>query len=383
LLDLHKDDLNEMGEDKAIEEKIRDLLILNRLDNIEPLFMQDRPLLQKFDKAKTSGKGLEGLIERVYIRINHHFMVINEPDKKIAKLRDIEMITSRLADREMQKGEILHLSKGYFYVDHVIIGGGAYISILRDVKGVNTPKIICRGTAMRPTATGGLKSGINDILLEIGTMGVKNIWPELSKYLIENKIGSVELLGKSLGGAHAQELAILIEGINGVEIKKLITCCSVGAGESINNLFKKEILQNRMRPFKIQVIRNGGSEDQIDYIPTIGGVHLGEGSSSEQCKIKVCYIQPGNEEVGFLTTHPNRYNLIKRFLFTLSNGHSRQTTLKEFKWKIIDESQINEHLSIGNQLEKIRKCLAYTIHFLTLSTLNAQSFTSYFYLKKN
>ncbi len=163
-------------------------------------------------------------------------MVINESNKKIAELRDIEMLTSRLADREMQIGEIIHLNDGYFYVDHVLIGGGAYV----------------------------------------------------------------------------QELVLLIESINHIEIKKLITYCSVGVGEAINNLFINETLQNRMKPFQIQVVRNGGgSKDQMDYIPTMGGVHLGEGSSPEQCKIEVCYIQPGNEEVGLLSNNLSACDLIK------------------------------------------------------------------------
>lgn len=382
LFDLHKEDLDKTKASKAIDENIRDLIIFKESDNIESLFMKDRPLLQEFDNAKTSGKGFEGLIERVYIRILHHFMSIKEGDKKIAKLCDIEMLTSRLADREMQKGEIVLLSNGYFYVDQVIIGGGAYISILKDIEGIKPPKIICRGTAMRRTATEGLKSGVNDLLLEVGMMGIKKIWPPLSQYLKENKISSVEILGKSLGGAYAQELAILIEGILGIEIKQLITFCSVGVGEAINNLFKKEILHKRKTTFNILVLRNGGSIDQIDYIPVVGGVHLGEGTASTECKIKICYIQPGNGEVNYLSDYSKWHKLFRRFLASFRGGHSRQTTLKEFNYKIVDDSQINAHLRMGNQLEKVRKSFAYTLHTLTLRHLNSHSFNSYFYLQR-
>lgn len=38
------------------------------------------PLIKDFkiDKAKTSGKGFDGLIERVYLTMHHHFKVIEE-----------------------------------------------------------------------------------------------------------------------------------------------------------------------------------------------------------------------------------------------------------------------------------------------------------------
>lgn len=385
MLDFQVADLNEMDKKADIDAKFRHLLIYNKLEEVESLFMSSTPLLQKFkiDRATTSGKGFEGLVERIFIRIQHHFMVIQETDKKAAEIRDVELLTSRLADREMQKGELIHLSDGYFYVDHIFIGGGAYVSVLKDVQGINTPKIICRGTAMRRTATGGLKSGINDVLLEIGTLGVKSIWSDLSKYLIANQIKSVELLGKSLGGAFAQELALLIEGIDGIEIKKLTTFCSVGVGEAINNLFKTEILQKRAKPFELQVLRNGGSsQEQVDYIPTIGGVHLGEGSSPEQCKVEVYYIQPGDQEVGFFSLR-SWFNLIRNFFLSFRYAHCRQTTLEKFSWKKVEDDRVQEHLNIGNRLEKIRKCFAYIIHFFTLCLLNGRSFASFFYVKRN
>lgn len=122
-------------------------------------------------------------------------------------------------------------------------------------------------------------------------MGVKNIWPNLSKDLKDNNINTVEILGKSLGGAHAQELAVLIEGVLKIRVDKLTTYCSVGTGRKINNLFKSEILAKRSTPFNIQVIRNGGdgSDDEVDYIPAVGGEHLGA-DAGDKYKIEVTYI---------------------------------------------------------------------------------------------
>jgi hypothetical protein len=384
LLDVQKKDLDELPGHQSVEGKFRQLIFFDSLKDIESSLMGccPDPNIFKMDRAQTSGKGFEGLIERIYISMQHHFKVIEENNKIAAELRDIEMLTSRLADRE---GSVFHLNEGYFYVDKVFIGGGAYISILQDVEGFKTPKIICRGTAMRRTATDGLKTGLNDILLEIGIMGIKNIWDALSKYLKESQITSIEILGKSLGGAHAQELAILIEGMDKIKVEKLITLCSVGVGKDINNLFKKEVLEKRESPFKIQVIRNGGrSNTEMDYIPAVGGDHLGEETPQEKCAIEVCYIQPGKEEVGIYPTQTGWFDLTRNLLRSFSLSHCRQTTLQEFSWKKINgRTQINEHLRIGNQLEIIRKCFAYIIHFLTLFLLNGKSFTSFFYAQQN
>lgn len=43
---------------------------------------------------------------------------------------------------------------------------------------------------------------------------------------------------------------------------------------------------------KMCVIRNGGddSKKELDYIPYIGGVHIGEGSDKAQCEIDLYYI---------------------------------------------------------------------------------------------
>jgi hypothetical protein len=250
---------------------------------------------------------------------------------------------------------------------------------LKDLNGIKTPKLVCRGTAMRRTATEGFNSAINDILLEIGTMGIKQLWPELSKYLQTNRISSIEILGKSLGGAQAQELAILMEGVDLIEVKKLTTFCSVGVGEDINSLFKKMILQNRKSPFEMQVIRNAGrTQSEVDYVPVVGGVHLGEKVPLEKCHIEVCYIHPGREGAIIYPKNPGLLNLIRNFMGSFGNAHCRQTTLNEFSWHTIQgRDHIDEHLRFGSQLERIRKGCAYAINCLTGFWLNGKSFTSF------
>lgn len=387
LSDVQKEDLIEFCHPQGPREAFRQLTIFSCMEDFESSLMGFGPKRNdlEIDRATTSGKGFEGLVERIYITMHHHFRVLEETNRKAAELREVEFLTSRLADREIQEGSVLHLNEGCFYVDKVLVGGGAYISILRDIEGEKTPVLVCRGTAMRRTATGGLQSGINDALVEIGTMGIRSQWSELSKYLKNSQIKSIKLLGKSLGGAHVQGLAILIEGLDGIKVEKLTTFCSVGVGRKINALFEKEVLEKRETPFEVQIIRNGDQKrEKIDTIPAIGGVHLGEGSSPEKCKIEVSYIQPGDEEVGIYPENPGLLESIRNFLGSFRYGHCRQTTLDKFRWKTIDDrNQINAHLRVGNRLETIRLMFAYTLHVLTLFLLNGWSFSSYFYRQRD
>jgi hypothetical protein len=388
LMNIQKEDLVKYPNSAAsssIDNIYKQLLLFNNIAEVENALMGFQPKSLLMDRVKTSGDGLEGLIECVYIFMQHHFHVIQEQNQKAAELRDIEMLTSRFADREIRHDSVVHLSDGYFYVDTKVSGGGAYVYLLKDVEGKQIPKLVCRGTAMRRTATQGLMSGVNDVLIEIGTVGVKSVWPALSYHLREKKITSLNILGKSLGGAHAQELAILIEGTLGIKVEKLITNCSVGVGRHISTLFKKEILANRSTPLPIQVIRQGGkSLDQLDHIPAVGGVHLGEGTSPEKCDVEVCYIQPGDDEVGIYPVNNGWFGLIKSFFSSFSMSHCRQTTLQRFRWKKIEnKEEINQHLGLGNKFETIRLCFAYAVHVLSIFLLNRSSFTSFFLSQKN
>ncbi len=278
---------------------------------------------------------------------------------------------------------MLHLHDGYFFVDKVFVQGGAYVSVLRDLEQKLPAKIVCRGTALRPTATDGFRSGLNDALVQIGTLGITSIWPSLSKYLKDNKITDVEILGKSLGGAHAQELAVLVEGVHKINVKKLTTYCSVGVGKEINNLFQKEIANTRNTPFNIHVIRNGGNAaDEADAIPAVGGVHLGEGLPKEKCQIEIDYIHSGRGKVNTLATTGSFFALPKNFIASFNTGHCRQSTLDEFSWNTIDDHiEKNEHLRIGEQLETIRKYAAHALNYATFLQINT-SFDKFFYDQK-
>ena len=157
------------------------------MEQFEHVFLDHAPEATSFvdDKAKTSGKGFEGLCERVYLQWHHYFTIQQECDPEKHEIRQAEFLTSRMADREFQEGSYIYLGKKeVFQVDKMVISSGAYISILKDISNPSKIKIVCRGTAMRRTATDGLSSGLNDLQYEMGNGGVQATWPMISEYLI-------------------------------------------------------------------------------------------------------------------------------------------------------------------------------------------------------
>lgn len=387
LLDIQKADLDEMDSSLSIQEKYQQLVGYNSFEEFEQAFRKFRLSMDHFriDKSKTSGQGMQGLAEKDFLAIQHHFKVEEgkNRDPKAAQIRDAEMLTSRMADREIKKGSVFHLSDGYFYVDKIFVSGGAYVSVLRDLEGNKPPKLVCRGTALRPNARDWWKTGVNDILNEMGSWGAKSVWPGLSLYLRENKIDQVEFLGKSLGGAHAQELAVLVEGVLGVEVKKLVTVGSVGVGGAVNELFIREVLSRRDKnnPFVIEVIRNGGqTEEEIDFIPALGGVHLGAGCDKDLCDARVYYVQPGQAAAGIYPEKVDWLTAVKGVLRSLGSVHCRQTTLQDFTWTVLtDSKEVDDHLSKGkSSVNNIRECVAYLIDWSTAFALNGLWLNFYF-----
>lgn len=337
-----------------------------------------------FDKPKTSGKGILGLAEKVFLAVHHHFMVEGESDKEKGHIRDVEFLTSRFADREMRENEVVHLQDGYFYVDRLFAKRGAYVVVLIDIENTMPPKIVCRGTALRSNATVGYASGVNDLQMEAGIEGVAAIWPALSEYLKGSGITEVEVLGKSLGGAHAQLLAVLIEGTLSIKIKRLITYCSIGISRDINQLFCREILAKRSEPFQIEVIRNGGTSlDEIDFVPLVGDLHLGAGylhktimsaDDKRACQVTMSYIHTENT-IRSIPVVTDFLSSFKQFTRSFGGSHCRQSTLDQFFVKTItDPAEIDGQLEIPNHLEPVRQVVSSVLNFISAGELNKWTF---------
>lgn len=383
MLDIQKPDIDQLS--GSISDRFNQLMIFPSMQEFEAAMLQNDPEAAKWtdiEGVNTSGQGLIGLAQRVFLSLSLHFKIQDASQKKekqAVALKEVEVLTTGLADREFQPGNVLHLRQGFFYVDQVFIGGGAYVSVLRDFEKEDRCQIVCRGTAARPEAIQGKESQTNNLLREIGSRGVQAVWPDLSRYLREKAIKSVRILGKSLGGGQDQQLAVLIEGILGITIEKVITCCSVGAGDGVNEVFAREVLEKRTssNPFKIWVVRNGGSEQNLDYVITVGGDHLGKGLLGPKCKVRVTYVQSVTGPSGiYPDSPPNTLILINRLRTSLPRSHCDQMTLRSFTWtEVTEEKLINYHLGVGNHLEPFRRSIAGLASFFIS---NGEPFTVFF-----
>lgn len=380
LLNPHRDDFSlDSGKAKYVGP------LPTTMTNLRAVLKGLLPKMSDFyvDKAQTSGKGFKGLIERFCIMLKHSNTVHDSQKRGSIEVTEAEFLTSRFADREMQEDFVIALKDGLYVVDKVFTKDGAYVSVLKDLANKNPPKIICRGTAGRRNATEGFNSVLNDLLIEIGSRGTKGVWPDLCTYLQDNNIKEVEILGKSLGGAHAMGLSVLIEGLLGIRIKKLTTTCSVGAGY-LKDLFRTEVLAKRTQedPFIVHPVRNGGeTEKDVDYIPAVGGEHLGEGVSEGACKTTVTYIG-SSENFVIPSLSIGLIPLALRFFASFSAPHCRQYTLGNFTCNNLTGEEAQKHLRLGNLFEKARLVLAYFIHFATFTFFNGSSFAKFYQEQK-
>lgn len=357
------------------------------LKTLNSAFLGQEPPLSDFtiDRALSSGKGFRGLVERVFLNAYSWINYKKHSDKIKQEIIVAETLSSQLADREFQEGTIVSIEHTYYCVDKVFVKGGAYVSILKDLKGINPPKLICRGTAARPTSTDAVNTLLNDLQIEIGTKGVKAVWPDLADYLKSNNITHIEIYGKSMGGGQAMAFSVLIEGILNIKIQKLVTFASVGAGH-LKDIFNREILSKRAEsnPFVLDVLRIAGTTDkETDFIPIVGGVHLGEGVPEEytnRCQARVIYIQPGEDEVNPFPLNIGFIRRIAGFIRSFAYAHCRQTTLGNFSYKVINDCA--EHLRMGLIFERWRLAFAYIIHFFTFGQFNGDSFASFYEAQK-
>ena len=340
-------------------------LNFSTMDQLENIFLDHAPASASFveDKAKTSGKGFEGLSEKVYLQWHHYFATQQEEDPEKLEIRQAEFLTSRMADREFQEGTYVYLGKSeVFQVDKTVVASGSYISILKNISDPSKVKIVCRGTAMRRTATDGLMSGLNDLQYEIGNGGIQAAWPMVFEYLSQQNVREIEIYGKSLGGAHAQRLAILIMKLPDCELTSLTTVCSVGAGVEAEALFKSYVEQDkRYHQLRQIIIRNGGNtKDEADYIPCLGGDHLGSTVDAKYLDLRLYYIHPTAAQISPPHDNLNVFQYGMRLAASFSSAHVRQTTFTDFSYQRLDDRvAIQSALNMGLALERPRRWIAY------------------------
>ena len=385
----------------AVFQKGESLMHFRTIEEMERLFLDKGPNKEKFryDKAKNCGKGFSGLCDKVYLQWLHYFSVnTSTEDRNKTKIREAEFLTGRLGDREFQEGAYVYLGNNQIYqVDRVVIKGGAYMSILRNTKNSTEVKIVCRGTRFSPKASGGFQSALDDLHYELGNAGVQACWPSITTYLSDHEIKEVEVLGKSLGGAHAQRLSLLIMSYHPNILKELTTVFSVGVGSEAEAIFETLLATKEHREeevasseeeevssseeeevassetdayspkrLKITVIRNGGDKDGqgVDYIPCVGGEHLGATlNNNEKVKIAIYYIHPSNDTPTQIDDKANFFKKSYHFIKSFHAPHIRQTSLEDFSYTEIKNSEENlnlvkQHLNDGKSLERVRRWIS-------------------------
>lgn len=346
-------------------------------DLVEKALMNHCKPVDYHDRIMTHGKGFSGFQERVWTILTAKNEVVNPTNASPlhAKISEIEMLASRLADREPPVGSVLRLKDGYFVIDRIFAQGGAHVSVLKGVSADQSRAILlCRGTAASWNATGGYLSVLNDCLKEIGSLGIKSIWKDLKQYLAEHKILQVDILGKSLGGTHAQYLTTLIGGTTHVHVNSLSTHSSLGVPTRVQEIFGKEVISKVIQKPEILIIRSAGNPEahDIDYIPCVGGEHLHTENTTE-----VYYLVPPHDTHDFAT--PGEGGMAQKILgFMQSFGfaHCRQNTLRPYSLRA--GGNLQHEVRVGTQLEPIRNIVATFIDYITLGLVNGEPFEKFY-----
>ncbi len=379
--------LEDLQERAAMEGKVLNNLSVKEIDRLYHKLMPAHPFekalmshckqVNYHDKVVTHGKGFSGLQERVWTVFTAKSEVFSpmHTSPTHARMAEIEMLTSRFADREPPVGTVLRLKEGYFAIDRIFAQGGAHVSVLKEISA-SQPRILllCRGTAASWHATGGYLSALNDCLKEIGSLGVKSIWADLEQYLREHKILQIDILGKSLGGAHAQYLTTLIGGATNVQVNSLVTNCSVGIPQKVQELFTQTISDKGLKEPEVLIVRNAGNPQahEVDHVPCVGGVHL-----HTQKSTKVYYFLPHEDTTTFATpaegsTMQKMLGLIHSFGFS----HSRQNSLSRFSLRVGDN--LAQEVKMGTHLEPVRDMMSTLFHYMTLGLVNGETFEKFY-----
>ena len=247
-----------------------------------------------------------------------------------------EAASSRFADREPKAGDVFGRGK----VEKVFAKGGAYIFLITADNDI--PLLVCRGMCPnRKGATGQYLSGVNGVTLDFGFYGAQQNIEDINNYLDSRQITQVNLIGKSLGGSHAQYLSLLLKA----KTQLLVTYCSPGIGN-----FKTSA--------DVIALRNDG-----DKVPYLGGAHI-SGATTRIFSIKHADAEWTSSNESFLRK-------IIAFFKSFATPHVRQTTMQPFTIKELPLTHLND----GNTFEPIRKIVAHCFNILTARYFNRVRFS--------
>lgn len=210
----------------------------------------------------------------------------------------VTLIAKQLAPLEVEPGTLIKGYDGTWYTVHSTIGaGGSYATLLKVVgeNRENRPAIVLyRGTHPTPIACEGFEGVIEDIRKGIGTRGLIESYDQLNRLLHDPAAGFIQpgqpvwAMGMSLGGTHAQRLAILFPDV----VRRVSLVASPGIDRSSCELYQ-EVLQDLAEREEVE------AEEEIcprliellldadDITDSMGEMHLGAGCSEELVALRV------------------------------------------------------------------------------------------------
>lgn len=345
------------------------------ISDISHIYLGKMPVIPYFDKADGSGKGYNGLKERVWI-INHHRILLSQDSIHEADRfhSTVETLSSRFVEREPPEGTVFFTDGHYRVVDRVFARSGAYVTVAKSVTEQTSAYIICRGTATRVfSATSALMTLINDILPELGWWGIRSIWDDMQNYLHQQNIQNVKVVGKSLGGAHAQYLTPLIGGLTNAKVTCLGTNCATGVPPTVQEVYNTVFAAEHPEGV---IVRNSGNrrkrKEQIDYVPYVGGPHL-IGNNT-----KVVYLGPSDEDLDQLPKPEGFVSKVFALLDSFQSSHRRQTTIHGVFKSVIISENVHEEAKVGEELEDLRKIFAAIFNVLTVGYFSRESFKEFY-----
>lgn len=246
--------------------------------------LNEYTLASEFDHAHSAGKEVEGKLEILWLIAEFMEKTDHEQTPEFRAFSEVEFLASSLADRDPQVGWHLKLPNRIqknWRIDWSQCEAGCFVYVLRPLEDPSKAIIVCRGTALRWRSIQSFQSVINDFLPQMGGWGTSSLWPHLKSWLIAQRVTTVEIMGKSLGGTNAQMLATAILTDTDIELKSVQTLQSAGVESKVHEIFERT-LGSYKRDIDLTITRwNVHLKNRhVDVVPFLGGYHLAQTPTS-------------------------------------------------------------------------------------------------------
>jgi hypothetical protein len=113
-----------------------------------------------------------------------------------------------------------------------------------------------------------------------------------------------------------------------------------------------------------------------DYVPVIGGVHLGHGIDRSICRVSLVYLGANHKHIELPDTTRSDTSLLGAFVAS-ATPHERQTTLLDFGIRRIRRNELDSQLAMGERMESWRARVSSVLGTLTFRKALIESFADF------